>query len=292
MADDPRLAHCNSDTSDDGLGCAHGCKELDSEDSPCTIGEIPSFSSSHRSVFLSCALVSWEWLFEGRPLLFRHIDLFRKPHNRFVSKVLHSDRLQFWLPSILYLAFTGLESFIVDISGRLSNLRSMKWGYIWCRGALRPEVFPAFGIFAHLRHLELVSYAFVSFGDFKKIVVAFPALSSLMPIDVWWTSADPDGSPSALAPAPTRPTLSKLSASMHCYGPRKPEDGRAAVAIHRHATSGIFPSISALTTLDMRMRVDDDNELFGKVRFEFLSYDHVLLIHATKGNSVQFARLQ
>ena len=186
---------------------------------PEIVGDILSFFSNDRSSLLNCALVSRVWLLESRPLLFRSIDiLFQKPHNLFVVNVLHSEGLQPWLPFIRHIAFSGQESFIVDMSERLSNLRSMKWGYIWRRDAFRPEVFAAFAKFAYLCHLEITRSAFPSLRDLKKVITAFPALSSLMLSCVRWLNPTHLNEPiSASAPAHISPRLSQFSVS-ECDG--------------------------------------------------------------------------
>ena len=190
------------------------------------IREILRFFSNDKWLLKNYALVSQNWLFESRPFLFQNIDIFsRDPSDRFISNVLHSERLRTWLTSIHHLAFKGREDFILDISERLSNLRTMEWGAFWAlkKGyRLRPEVFPALGKFVRLRHLELEQCVFPSFADFKQVIVAFPSLTLLTLVLVSWSNPPgPDDSSSVLAPLQTRPTLLKLVIwDLQFYGSR------------------------------------------------------------------------
>lgn len=200
---------------------------------PDIIREILRFLSNHKPTLLNCALVSQEWLFESRPFIFRSIDILSgnsDASDLFVSNILRSERLRPWLTSIHHLSFGFIitpnlndEDFIVEISKCLSNLRTMTWG---CFGLpkderpLRPEVFAAFGKFACLHYLEITSCFFLSFEDLKKVIVAFPSLSSLRLSEVSCRhSADPDQSSSAaLSSGHIWPkTLSKLSFSTPNY---------------------------------------------------------------------------
>ncbi|KAI1791459.1 hypothetical protein LXA43DRAFT_430171 [Ganoderma leucocontextum] len=202
---------------------------------PEIIGQILRFFSNDREALLNYALVSQDWLFESRPFLFRNINILdRDPGNLFVSDVLHSERLRPWLTSIHHLSFGFMgtpneESFILDISEHLSNLRTMKWGSfspLENGYPLRAEVFPALGKFAHLHHLEIVDCRFASFKDLKKVIVAFPSLTSLSLTEVAWNySAEPDELSSGLPSTHIWPTmLSKLSLSTPYHGSQEAID--------------------------------------------------------------------
>ena len=159
---------------------------------------------------MSCALVSWEWLLESRSFLFRNINIRDQDlSDLFVSKVLRLEYLRPWLTSVRHLSlgstrnlYDGHESFVVDISERLSNLRTMKWEIFYPNGSpLRSELFLAFGRFPFLHRLELLCSTFVTFQDLKKILVAIPTLASLTLLNVEWYGPDDtasSASPSAL----------------------------------------------------------------------------------------------
>ena len=59
---------------------------------PEIIREILNFSDD-RPTLLNCVLVSQDQSFHSRPFLFQNIDFFKAPADRFVSEVLHSERL-------------------------------------------------------------------------------------------------------------------------------------------------------------------------------------------------------
>ena len=173
----------------------------------------------------TCALVSHDWLHESRHFLFRDIDI-SEPNDedladRFLSDILHSERLRPWLPSIHHLSFCRTiedhEAFIIDISERLSNLRTLTWQLDNYGHPFRTEVFNAFSRFTRLYHLELVSCVFDSFEDFKKVLVALPVLSSLtLHRAMWYDTFQTAGlseTPPPSAPGETRPALSKISVS-------------------------------------------------------------------------------
>ena len=195
------------------------------------IREILSFFWYDMEALGDYALVSHDWLLESRPLLFRHIDVLdRGPADRFISNVLHSDRLRPWLTSIHHISFSSTlrdqEGFILDISEDLSNLRTMT-----CRLNLldfRTDVVRALGQFARLHHLELVMCIFASFAYFKKIIVALPALSSLILHRVSWykSQAAGPGEPSAASAEldDMRPALSKVSVSTRFSETKDPTD--------------------------------------------------------------------
>ena len=191
---------------------------------PEIIRHVLRFFSHDREALRNCALVSQDWLFESRSFLFRNIDIvYWGPYDHFVSNFLRSHRLRPWLTSIHHLSFgfmpstTRQETFISDISERLSNLQTMKWAYfppdLEDDRHLRPEVFPALGKFARLHHLELNDCDFASFEDLKKVIAALPSLSSLTLYRVQWDkSANANRSSSTLPSAQLWPaTLSKLA---------------------------------------------------------------------------------
>ncbi|PIL26697.1 hypothetical protein GSI_11224 [Ganoderma sinense ZZ0214-1] len=196
---------------------------------PDIIRLILRFFSHDKKALLTYALVSQDWLFESRPLLFRYVKILSQAssHN-FISTVLHSDRLRPWLTSIHHLSFcftdpTAAEPFILHISEHLSNLLTIRWDSVGLPNLntpwrpLRPEVFPAFAKFTRLHHLEIHNCLFASFEDFKKFIVALPSLSSLILVQLGWLdSPDPDESSLVLPSAHIWPaTLSKLSLSAY-----------------------------------------------------------------------------
>ena len=187
------------------------------------IREILSFFYKDKPTLQYFALVSYDWLLESRPFLFRDIDISYSKYltDRFVSNVLHSDSLRPWLPSIRHLSFCSdsndQEAFIIDISERLSNLRTMTW-QLDRRDLplLRAEVFHAFGQFARLHHLELTTCTFPLFEHLKKVIVVLPALSTLTVLRAMWSKpVNPqEQSLSALAMrSDIRPALSKVTVS-------------------------------------------------------------------------------
>ena len=186
-----------------------------------------------REALLSCALVSLEWLSESRPFLFRNINIRDDDlSDLFVSKVLRLERLRPWLTSIRHLSlgstrnlYDSHERFVVDISERLSNLRTMEWENFDPNGSpLRSELFLAFGKFPFLHHLELPVRTFVSFRDLKKILVAIPTLTSLTLLNIEWYGPD-DTASSASPSALVWPTaLSKLSISGFFQGRKCADD--------------------------------------------------------------------
>ena len=191
------------------------------------IREILRFFCDDEWALQQYALVSRDWLLESRPFLFRNIDICdRDPPELFVSNVLHAERLRPWLTSIHHLSiYLSLkeESLIADISERLSNLRTLTWALSPCQPScpLSAKVLHALGQFSRLQQLELFQHdSLASFEDLKKIIVAFPALSSLTLFGAAWSGSSRPNEPSSdplalLAPdGYARPTLTKVSVPM------------------------------------------------------------------------------
>ena len=191
------------------------------------IREILRFFCDDEWALQQYALVSRDWLLESRPFLFRNIDICdRDPLELFVSNVLHAERLRPWLTSIHHLSiYLSLkeESLIADISERLSNLRTLTWALSPCQPScpLSAKVLHALGQFSRLQQLELFQHdSLASFEDLKKIIVAFPALSSLTLFGAAWSGSSRPNEPSSdplalLAPdGYARPKLTKVSAPM------------------------------------------------------------------------------
>ena len=181
---------------------------------------------------LSYALVCQNWLNESRPFLFRDINIYSPDKFRsFVSNVLQAHHLHPWLTSthnIWVEFFYGIsdsgdehEVFVLEICEHLPNLRFIAQLTGFLRGEkqkahlpLRLDLFDALGQLTSLRELHLNCFEFPSLRDFKNILAAFPALSSLSISSVSYpNSGDPDHS----SPSP-RPSLSYLSVASNSPG--------------------------------------------------------------------------
>ena len=180
-----------------------------------SVAAVRRLSPEDRQTLRNCALVCRDWLLPSRHALFSDVNLATPAAwDSFLSWVVKTEEGRPWLASIYRLQFDNHDEpcpplpkgpkdalakptskwrghcFVPILAGHLPNLESLSlsvdWG--WHRPPPPPTTFWMFSQFLSLRELQLTMCEFPSFCAFRRVLVALPALKSLLCEHVHWGS--------------------------------------------------------------------------------------------------------